>query len=719
MHITEFSERYEAEVSNGPEIQALRTGIHKVGSHIQTMKIQHQALSDANAEHGVVRHISEALGSPSPLEIAILRETVKQNAPHMKHEEALALENLLAEKEAETGNYPKLKDNEQGEGIWHNPDLQLAAAERFYEAGQIELALGALSECEESTTLATSRFAGYERRVMGGAGIAVTWLERAKTAGKVASAFTGTGGVVRAAFGAAGYTFAQEGSQQVVAHWIDPSNKIDLGGLAEQAAIEGLASLFGGVTQGAFVEALTARFGARLLARGWSKTMTKTAISAWGATTASFYNVPAKIVLDRVIAGKAMPSSLAEVSKMVVDEAITAAPMDLAGSFVHATSAKPEPAVASEPGGPHAGPEIAPPREVVDSLAGSAGRTGAEPAAPMAAGERGPAPKTIIAEARMIAGHLEPLRHEWANLSPAMRAERLVAGVHEALAASGLPKPVAILKKEAGGLFHKDTWIIEIEGSLLKRDNLSVEEFAWACEIARHEMEHAMQFFRIARREHARTGEDAKTLADRLHMPIERVQEAIDSNAGKREAEPMPAGGAVDASTAAIYDNVYDPVKKEHRREVLGKLDGAISALKKANDSYGPRIASETDPVLLRKLSDEWQAIEREHRPTVEEYRNFPEEVPAFKAGGEVAAAVKEQARLADTLRAARLAERKAYAGATQAWDAARGALADTSKRVPTTTRASINRATREWIGSLDATRKAEHDLITVLESGT
>jgi hypothetical protein len=201
-------------------------------------------------------------------------------------------------------------------------------------------------------------------------------------------------------------------------------------------------------------------------------------------------------------------------------------------------------------------------------------------------------------------------------------------------------------------------------------------------------------------------------------MPIERVQEAIDSNAGTRKAEPMPAGGAVDVSTAAIYDNMYDPAKRERRHDVLTRLDGSIAALKQASDTYGPRLAAETDPVLLRKLSDEWQAIEREHRPTVEEYRNFPEEVPAFKAGGEVAAAVKEQARLADTLRAARLAERKAYAGATAAWDAARGALADTNKRVPTTTRASINRATKEWIATLDATRKAEHDLITALESG-
>ena len=179
---------------------------------------------------------------------------------------------------------------------------------------------------------------------MGGAGTAVKWLERAKTAGKMASAFTGAGGVVRAAVGAAGYTFAQEGSQQVAAHWIDPSNKIDLGGLAEQAAIEGLASLFGGVTQGAFVEALTVRFGAKLVASyGISEATAKVVLSAAAATTSSFYNVPAKIVLDKVIAGKAFPNSLAEVANMVTEEAATSTVMDLAGAYVNAKTPGPAP----------------------------------------------------------------------------------------------------------------------------------------------------------------------------------------------------------------------------------------------------------------------------------------------------------------------------------------------------------------------------------------
>jgi hypothetical protein len=231
-------------------------------------------------------------------------------------------------------------------------------------------------------------------------------------------------------------------------------------------------------------------------------------------------------------------------------------------------------------------------------------------------------------------------------------------------------------------------------------------------------MEHALQVFRMARREHARTNESAAVIADRLNMPIERVQEAIASNEGARPAEAMPAGGAIDRSTAAIYENMYDPVRRARRHEILGKLETSIAALKHATDTLAPKMLSETDPVLLRTLADEWQAIEREHRPVVEEYRNFPEEVPAFKAGGQVAAAVKEQARLSDALRSARLAERKAYAGATGTWDSARGPLSDTTKRLPATTRAAVTRAVREWMTTLDAVKKAESDLVKALESG-
>lgn len=357
MRIPEFHNKYEADVSNGPNIQAIQAAIHELASHITEMKIEHENRSESNAEHGVIRHISEALGGPSKTELAILRLRVQL---HPDDTDAKA---DLAEKEAEAGSYPRMKGPE---GIWFEPDTQLVAARRFLKAGEIELAAGAVAECQRATAIATARLAGYERRVMSGAGLAVKWLQRAKTAGKIASAFTGAGGIVRASLTAAGYTFAQEGSQQVVAHWIDPSNKIDIVGLTEEAAVDGLATLFGGLTQGAFTKALSARFEARMVASGLSEATTRTALSAAGATAASFYNVPAKVVLDKIIAGKAMPHSLSDVCDMVVTEAVQSGAMDVVGGYVHTPGA----GRGIEPTPGKTGPEVTPPKELVEALAG-------------------------------------------------------------------------------------------------------------------------------------------------------------------------------------------------------------------------------------------------------------------------------------------------------------------------------------------------------------
>ena len=65
------------------------------------MKIEHQARSDANAEHGVVRHVSEALGGPSAMELMTLRLQAQAKPSDLE------LQVKLAEKEAEGGSYPR------------------------------------------------------------------------------------------------------------------------------------------------------------------------------------------------------------------------------------------------------------------------------------------------------------------------------------------------------------------------------------------------------------------------------------------------------------------------------------------------------------------------------------------------------------------------------------------------------------------------------------
>ena len=279
-----------------------------------------------------------------------------------------------------------------------------------------------------------------------------------------------------------------------------------------------------------------------------------------------------------------------------------------------------------------------------------------EAAAPISAGQRGPVPTTIIGEARMIAANLEPLRHEWGTLTPMERGQRLIDAVHATLGKTGLPKPevsVLALKGNAGE-FHKEQWMIQIDSGLVAKKNPTVEEFAWACEVARHEMEHALQFFRVARREHSLMGEGATELAGRLGMPEARVQDAIDAHTGKREAEAMPSRGAIDQSAAAIYENVY--TNRTRRNEVIKSLQPLAAELAAAD----AKLAKSQDEVLDAKALDEWLEVKARHDANYQEYRKFPEEIPAFVAGGEVAAAVREQAKAHDAALLARRAEERA-----------------------------------------------------------
>jgi hypothetical protein len=628
MHLPGVPEKYVADVTNGPHIQAIRAAIVELSAHIDQMMAEHENRSDKNAEHGIVRHVSEALGGPTLFELQILRLRVQANP-----DDTDAKANL-AEKEAEAGSYPKMKGPD---GIWFEPQTMLSAARRFFEGGQVELAAAAIAECQKTTAIATARFAGYERRVMKGAGVAVKWLERAKTAGKIASAFTGAGGIVRASITAAGYTFAQEGTQQVVAHWIDPANKIDLVGLTQQAAIDGLATLFGGLTQGAFVNALSARFGARMVASGISETTTKTVLSLAGATTASFYNVPAKLVLDKIIAGKAMPRSLSDICDMVVVEAVQSGAMDVAGGYIRKSGAKPETAPETAPGA--TSPKVAPLQEVVHALAGPEGAAYAQGVAhhPML-GTRGEVPaQPISAEAHRIAGRLEAVRQEWGNLSEQSRAERLIDAVYAEMAGTGLPKPTAIVRHSLGDFFNMHAWMIQFEAIPFKKQALTVDEFADVCEGARHEMEHALQDFRIARRE-ALSGENATSLANRLQIPKDIAEMAIKANDGRVKAEPFE--GAVAAETAKHYESVYG-AGKAHRQKTIDELPKVIKALAEADLRVAEaKRSGRKDAVDLLN-----QAI-KENNPTIRDYLNLPEEIPALEAGRQVSAAVKERIAL-------------------------------------------------------------------------
>ncbi len=646
MRLTEFKARYENDVSNGPHIRALRDGLTELTGHINLMMMQHQALSDANAEHGVVRHVGEALGGPSGMELAVLRMRAQMN-PDDTDAQA-----KLAEKEAETGNYPRMKGPD---GIWAAPQQQLNAARSFLQQGEIELAVAAMQQCQNSAAVATARLAGYQRRVFGGVGTAIAWLETAKKLGKIASMFTGTGGVVRAALTAAGYTFAQEGAEQVVAHWIDPENKVDLRGIAEQSAVDGLAALFGGLTQGAFVEALAVRFEARMIATGLSRSTARLALNAAGGTVAGFYNAPAKAVLDHVIAGKAMPKSLSDLCDMVVTESIKSGGMTVVGHYVHASApgaVEPVPdATAKGPGTPAA---------EVDALAGAEGagrRRGAEPDAADYRGSPIPS-KAVSAESRAAGVRLEPVRAEWAKLSDQARMDRVVLETWQSVADSLMPLPKVTIKNGAGGSFVKESWTVRLEAKLVGKANLSADEFADLCLSARHEIEHGAQYFRMARQQLAQTGETPLELSTRLDLPLEICRAAAEANKPGSGAEDMSPGSRVDIATKTHYESRYGP--NATRDAVYAERSAAKAEVTRASANLKSVKGLPKDaPMRIVAEAEYAKALVRRHAAG-QAYLALPMEIAARAAGDDTGQAVREAA-LETEIGKARAAEDAAW----------------------------------------------------------
>ena len=601
MDIARFREAYYDQVTHGPEVVALKVGLSDLESHLQLMEIEHQERSDINAGkqtrlpqvvHGAVRRVAEWIGKPSAMELVIARMNVQANP---NDREAVL---TLAELEGRTEDYPRLHTDGALIGIWDKPWEQWKAAQQLADDGKTEIAVAALSLAEQSATISTARYAGYERRITSGASTAVTWLNRAKTAGKIASAFTGTGGVLRAAAGAAGYGFAQEGLQQVAAHAIDPSNKIDLAGLAEQAAIEGLAALLGGMTQGAFTSALKIRFGATLTVRyGLSEVAATRVLSAVGAGASSFYGVPAKIVLEKIIAGNAVPSSLAEVCDLVVTEAATSTVMDAAGSFVHAH----QPELAS--------PTAGPPAAADPSAAGLADPTVARDPAhvdphqePVHAAEAGAAPTEMVKalarpdpqglgtlgsrlrpvidpHARQIAQDLMPVFAQSATMTPQQRLLAIRDAICDRLVGIGLPRPDIVL--DTSSYMDQTTWMAHIDHKLLSDPVLSAEKFAQASETIRHEVEHAVQFFRIGRRQGALHNATPAQLSQALALRIDVAQAAVDANLPGAKVEVIPAGGALEQQTDGLFDSYYG-VNSQQRNQTYTDMAAAGAALSAA-----------------------------------------------------------------------------------------------------------------------------------------
>jgi hypothetical protein len=365
-----YHEQYVAEVTANPALTQLREALSQLAIQVGQIRNDHYERSALNAKHGIIRRISESLGGASMSDYMELLQEAQ------KHPERGSLEEQMQALEAP---YPSVK-------IWEAPEKQLAEANAFLQKGDFDLALLSFMQASNTSQGAAQQYQRYEEKVMKGAGIAVKWLERLKTAGKLAAGVASGGLALEAqAAAAAGYAILQEGGQQVSEVAYGQRSTVDLAGLARTAVTEGAMAYFSGLTQGAFTNALSERFETQL-AKTWGPTLAKKAISATGAATSAFYTVPANTVLNRILSGTAMPQSMDELTKMVLDETLQNGGMDVALGFLHA-----HPAAAGE--GEHLG-EAGAPREGITPPREGLAAAGEHAAEPIGGGATG-APQSV------------------------------------------------------------------------------------------------------------------------------------------------------------------------------------------------------------------------------------------------------------------------------------------------------------------------------------
>jgi hypothetical protein len=281
-------EEYEKRVSNREVIVQLRQALRETNEVWHEATVEHKARSDKNAEKigwGLVRHISEALGEGD-------------------------------------ADYPTMR-------IWDRPRKLIDTAYPLLQQRKFELAAPVIAMAEQATAECAQRFYAYENRVMTGAGTAVKWLGRLKTAGSIAAGIASGGlGLTGSALVAGGYTLVQEGAGRASEMHYGQRTHFGVASLIEAAGVSAFMTLLGGALQARFQAAIKARID-QLPALAGTK-LAESASSVLAAGTSSVYTKGVELALQSVIEGKKFPTDAQALADMVIDGAIENMVMDRA-----------------------------------------------------------------------------------------------------------------------------------------------------------------------------------------------------------------------------------------------------------------------------------------------------------------------------------------------------------------------------------------------------
>jgi hypothetical protein len=289
----EYRAEYDAKVVNRPEMVKLRQALAETQEVFDEVVPQHRERSDINAKRigwGMVRHVSEAIGKGDT-------------------------------------DYPTIH-------IWDKPKALLGQAGPLLAERKFEMAVPVIAMAEQATAECAQRFMSYEERVMTGAGTAVKWLGRMKTAGSIAAGIASGGlGLTGSALVAGGYTLAQEGAGRLSEMHYGQRKHFGVASLIEEAGVSAVMTVLGGALQSRFQAAFKARLD-KIPGLAGTKFNELTS-SALASGTSSVYNTAAELAIKAVVDGKALPKDANELADMIIDNAIDNVLQDVALSGVN------------------------------------------------------------------------------------------------------------------------------------------------------------------------------------------------------------------------------------------------------------------------------------------------------------------------------------------------------------------------------------------------
>lgn len=219
-------------------------------------------------------------------------------------------------------NYPAMSQ-------WDEPKKLLSLVEPLLDAHKFEVVVPLLTMAELSTAQAADRIFAYDHRVESGARLAVKWLGRVKTVGSIAaSVAAGPLGITGSALVAGGYTFVQEGAQNVSAMAHGQRTDLGLKDLVKQAGVSTVVGLMGGALQTRFQTAIAGRVAQMTGTAGGA--VRDITVSAAAAGTSAFYTAAAQTVLNSIVNGQALPKDATALADMILEETLKNAAMDVA-----------------------------------------------------------------------------------------------------------------------------------------------------------------------------------------------------------------------------------------------------------------------------------------------------------------------------------------------------------------------------------------------------